>query len=152
MSVSTGKRQGISIENGATQVVVGSHRWNRGPTDADAGVAMVSLQAPAGSIFAFESRVWHRAGANSSKDQTRAAIFPFYSTPIYRTQENWFLSLRPDVVDAASDTLLTLLAYKSEGFGLVYGRSPLEHLARAAGPGVKRASIFQVLEDAPRSG
>jgi hypothetical protein len=27
-------------------------------------------------------------------------------------------------VQSASDTLLTLLAYKSEGFGLVYGRSP----------------------------
>jgi hypothetical protein len=28
------------------------------------------------------------------------------------------------VIGSASDDLLTLLAYKSEGFGLVYGRSP----------------------------
>lgn len=111
-------------ENGATQIVVGSHLWNRSPTAADDDVEMVCIEAPAGSVFAFESRVWHRTGANTSKDKFRAAVFPFYTTPIYRTQENWFLSLSPGVVESASDTLLTLLAYKSDGFGLVYGRSP----------------------------
>jgi ectoine hydroxylase-related dioxygenase (phytanoyl-CoA dioxygenase family) len=111
-------------ENGATELVVGSHRWNRMPTEADAGVRMVAAEAPAGSVFAFESRVWHRTGANSTADRRRAAVFPFYTTPIYRPQENWFLSLSPGVVNSASDTLLTLLAHKSEGFGLVYGRSP----------------------------
>lgn len=111
--------------NGATEVVVGSHRWNRLPTDADGDVAMVSVEAPAGSAFAFESRIWHRTGANTSTNHHRAAVFPFYTTPIYRTQENWFLSLSPGVVRGASDTLLTLLAYKSQGFGLVYGRSYL---------------------------
>jgi ectoine hydroxylase-related dioxygenase (phytanoyl-CoA dioxygenase family) len=75
-------------------------------------------------VFAFDSRVWHRTGANTSTDERRAAVFPFYSTPIYRTQENWFLSLDPQVLEGASDTLLTLLAYKSVGFGLVYGQSP----------------------------
>ena len=89
---------------------------------------MVSVVAPAGSLFAFDSRIWHRTGANTSTDQHRAAVFPFYTTPIYRTQENWFLSLQPEVVQRASDTLLTLLAYRSEGFGLVHGRSPHETL------------------------
>ena len=111
-------------ENGATEVVVGSHRWNRLPTAADADVLPVPAEAPAGSVIAFESRIWHRTGANSSRAERRAAVFPFYTTPIYRTQENWFLSLSPGVIESASDDLLTLLAYKSEGFGLVYGRSP----------------------------
>jgi ectoine hydroxylase-related dioxygenase (phytanoyl-CoA dioxygenase family) len=110
--------------NGATQVVVGSHRWNRGPTEADLEVPMVTVEAPAGSVFAFESRVWHRTGANTSTNQTRAAVFPFYTRTIYRTQENWFLSLDPSVRRFASETMLTLLAFKSEGFGLVYGESP----------------------------
>jgi ectoine hydroxylase-related dioxygenase (phytanoyl-CoA dioxygenase family) len=110
--------------NGATEVVVGSHRWNRMPTPEDADVEMVSAEAPAGSVIAFESRTWHRTGENTSRDKRRAAVFPFYTTTIYRPQENWFLSLSPGVVNTASDALLTLLAYKSEGFGLVYGRSP----------------------------
>lgn len=114
----------FTSHNGATQVVVGSHLWHRCPTAADAQVPMVSVLAPAGSLFAFESRIWHRTGANRTVDQKRAAVFPFYTTPVYRTQENWFLSLDPVVRRTASDTLLTLLAYKSEGFGLVYGASP----------------------------
>jgi len=114
----------FTAANGATEVVVGSHRWNRSPTAADVNVPMVTLEAPAGSAFAFESRIWHRTGANTSADQTRAAVFPFYTTPVYRTQENWFLSLDPLVRRHASDTLLTLLAYKSQGFGLVFGESP----------------------------
>lgn len=111
-------------ENGATEVVVGSHRWHRGPTEADAGVPMIPVEAPAGSVLAFESRIWHRSGANTSAGCRRAAVFPFYTTTVYRTQENWFLSLDPAVRRYASETLLTLLAYKSEGFGLVYGESP----------------------------
>lgn len=111
-------------QTGATEVVVGSHRWNRCPSEADAAVPMVPVEAPAGSVFAFESRIWHRAGANTSSAVTRAAVFPFYTTTIYRTQENWFLSLDPSVRRHASDNLLTLLAYRSEGFGLVYGETP----------------------------
>lgn len=110
--------------NGATEVVPGSHHLHRVPAEADATVATVPLLAPAGTLCAFESRIWHRSGANTSSDQTRAAVFPFYTTPIYRTQENWFLSLDPSVVRFASEDLLTLLAYKSQGFGLVYGESP----------------------------
>ena len=56
------------------------------------------------------------AGATSARRYTR---------PIYRTQENWFLALDPSVRENASDTLLQLLAYKTEGFGLVNGRSPM---------------------------
>jgi ectoine hydroxylase-related dioxygenase (phytanoyl-CoA dioxygenase family) len=111
-------------ENGATELVVGSHRWSRLPTEADASVSTVPAEAPAGSVVAFESRIWHRTGTNTTTERRRAAVFPFYTKTIYRTQENWFLSLSPGVVGCASDTLLTLLAYKSEGFGLVYGRSP----------------------------
>ena len=114
----------FTATNGATEVAVGSHHWHRPPGRADDSVEMAPLLAPAGSLFAFESRLWHRAGANTSRADRRAAVFAFYSRPIYRTQENWFLSLTPDVLENASETLLSLLAYKSAGFGLVYGRSP----------------------------
>ncbi|MDD9964503.1 MAG: hypothetical protein OXU70_20690 [Gammaproteobacteria bacterium] len=43
---------------------------------------------------------------------------------IYRTQENWFLALNDDVLEGASDELLTLLGYRTEVLGTVYGRSP----------------------------
>lgn len=114
----------FTADNGATQVVPGSHRWNRSPTDADSRIEPVTLEAPAGSVFAFDSRIWHRTGANTSGQRTRAAIFPFYTTPVYRTQENWFLALDRPMMEQASQTLQTLLAWRSEGFGLHNGRSP----------------------------
>jgi hypothetical protein len=107
--------------NGATEVVPGSHLL-----DLDSGAVLedaMPVIAPAGSLVVFESRVWHRTGLNRS-DTSRAALFAWYTTPIYRPQENWFLSLGKDVTERASDDLLTLLAYKSQGFGLVYGQSP----------------------------
>jgi ectoine hydroxylase-related dioxygenase (phytanoyl-CoA dioxygenase family) len=117
----------FTVANGATQVVRGSHRWNRPPRPGEVAEApLTSLVAPAGSLIAFDSRVWHRTGANTSATDRRAAVFAFYTRPIYRTQENWFLSLDRSIVERASETLLTLLAYRSEGFGLVYGRSPHE--------------------------
>ena len=76
-------------------------------------------------MVVFESRVWHKTGNNTTKDQRRAAAFAWYTKTIYRTQENWFLSLDPRVRQFASDDLLTLLAYKSSGFGLVNGASPV---------------------------
>ena len=83
-----------------------------------------TLVAPAGSILVFESRLWHQSGANTTTDESRAGVFAFYTTPAYRTQENWFLTLDEAFLRTASPTLLTLLAYKAQGFGLVYGRSP----------------------------
>jgi len=111
-------------ENGATRMVPGSHRWHRPPEPGEAEIETVPLEAPAGSIVAFESRVWHKTGHNATNDQRRAGVFAWYTKTIYRTQENWFLSLNPQIRQFASDEMLTLLGYKSEGFGLVYGASP----------------------------
>ena len=90
----------------------------------DESAQLRTLTAPAGSVFVFESRLWHQTGENTTAEKTRAGVFAFYTTPAYRTQENWFLTLDEAFLGSASDDLLTLLAYKSSGFGLVYGRSP----------------------------
>jgi ectoine hydroxylase-related dioxygenase (phytanoyl-CoA dioxygenase family) len=113
----------FTAANGATRVAPGSHQLSRLPPTAD-DLELVSLEAPAGTMFVFDSRIWHQTGLNTTRDQTRAGVFAFYTTPIYRTQENWFLTLDEEFLSTASDELLTLLAYKSTGFGLAYGRSP----------------------------
>lgn len=110
--------------NGGTRFAPGSHKLNRAPLPEEADVATVAIEAPAGSIAIFESRVWHKTGHNSTQDQTRAGIFAWYTKPIYRAQENWFLSLKPEVRQFASEDALVLLGYKAEGLGLVHGISP----------------------------
>lgn len=109
----------FTADNGATEVIPRSHLETDVP-DPDRAVPIV---APAGTLIVMESRVWHRTGRNRTR-QPRAAVFGWYTRPIYRTQENWFLSLDESIVESASDVLLTLLGYRAQGLGLVYGRSP----------------------------
>ncbi len=113
----------FTADNGATRFVPGSHLLNRLPNGTDAPQS-VPLEAPAGSLVVFDSRVWHQAGSNRTTDQRRAAVFGWYTRPIYRTQENWFLSLDPAVHRSASDELMVLLGYRTTGLGLVNGFSP----------------------------
>lgn len=113
----------FTADNGATEVVPGSHRAADDVDESVLAEAAVPVIAPAGTIMVFESRVLHRTGCNRS-GLPRAALFGWYTRPIYRTQENWFLSLDAEVVDNASDDLLVLLGYRTQGLGLVYGRSP----------------------------
>ena len=108
-------------DNGATEVVPGSHR-REDPSQPPQESAL-PLIAPAGTVVAFEGRVWHQTGRNRSV-APRAAAFAWYVRPIYRTQENWFLALNDEVLEGASDNLLTLLGYRTEVLGTVYGRSP----------------------------
>jgi ectoine hydroxylase-related dioxygenase (phytanoyl-CoA dioxygenase family) len=109
--------------NGATRFVPGSHKLNCAPRPGE-DPPSVPMEAEAGSIVVFESRVWHKTGFNRTADERRAGVFAWYTKPIYRTQENWFLSLRPEVRQYASDDALVLLGYRAAGLGLVHGRSP----------------------------
>jgi ectoine hydroxylase-related dioxygenase (phytanoyl-CoA dioxygenase family) len=113
----------FTADNGATEVVPRSHLAGDDVDPAELEANAVPLVAPAGTLVVFESRVWHRTGSNRST-YPRAGLFGWYTRPIYRTQENWFLSLDDRVVEDASDELLMLLGYKTQGLGLVYGRSP----------------------------
>lgn len=110
--------------NGATRFAPGSHKLNRAPRPQDSAAETVPMEAPAGSAVVFESRVWHKTGHNRTAAEQRAGVFAWYTKPIYRTQENWFLSLRPEVRQYASDEALVLLGYKTSGLGLVHGASP----------------------------
>ncbi len=114
----------FTADNGATSVVPGSHRFNRPVAPEDMAATAVPLEAAAGSMMVFESRLWHKTGANVSSDSMRAGVFAWYTKTWVRTQENWFLSLKPEIQQFGSDTMLTLLGYKSQGFGLINGKSP----------------------------
>jgi ectoine hydroxylase-related dioxygenase (phytanoyl-CoA dioxygenase family) len=115
-------------ENGGTLVAPGSHLTNRAAVEGEDDHALVPLVARAGSMVVMEGRVWHRTGANRTRDQLRAGVFGWFVAPIYRTQENWFLSLNPLILQRnPSEALLRMLGYRVEGmfFGHVNGYEPL---------------------------
>jgi ectoine hydroxylase-related dioxygenase (phytanoyl-CoA dioxygenase family) len=77
-------------ENGATEVIPGSHRWGDEVPDTDHPVVKVVM--PAGSVVVFPGTLWHRGGANRS-DRPRLAITPQYCEPWARQQEQQILSV-----------------------------------------------------------
>ena len=78
---------------------------------------MISVEAPAGSLIVFESRLWHQTGDNVTDDVVRAAIFGFYQKPLYMPAENWFMQTKPEVVRHGSEELLTLMGFRDPSLG-----------------------------------
>jgi len=108
----------FTAAKGSTRLVPGSHRYNRLPTPDDTDLPFVSVEAPAGSMIVFESRLWHQTGDFTASEGVRAAIFGFYQKPIYTPAENWFLQTKPEVLLRASDELLTVLGYRIPSLGV----------------------------------
>ncbi len=98
-------------------MIPGSHLWNRLPRPDDDPPGMVQVEAPAGSLIIFESRLWHQTGENVTTDVVRAAIFGFYQKPLYMPAENWVMQTKPEVVQRGSEELLTLMGFRSPSLG-----------------------------------
>ncbi len=111
-------------ETGATRMVPGSHRLNRSAATMEEVMGeTVAVEAPAGSLIVMESRVWHKTGANTTKDKNRAAILAFYCMDCFMPNENWWLCLSPHVRQSNQTTLLQMIGFDSESpLGRVSGR------------------------------
>ena len=105
-------------------MVPGSHRLNRSAASMEEIMSeTVAVEAPAGSLIVMESRVWHKTGANSTKDRKRAAILGFYCMDCFMPNENWWLCLSPHVRQSNQTTLLQMMGFGSDSpLGRVSGR------------------------------
>ena len=108
----------FTAENGATLVVPGSHLSGRQPDhDLDSNANWVPATAPAGTVLAFEGRVWHSTGVNTT-DRYRTGMTINFCAPQFRQQENFLMGTLPEVVDEASPELLALMGFKAwQGYG-----------------------------------
>ncbi|MBL1079367.1 phytanoyl-CoA dioxygenase family protein [Nocardia sp. 2] len=98
----------FTAENGATDIVLGSHAWgNRLPADTDERVPVVM---PAGSCVFFLGTLWHGGGANHSP-APRLALTAQYCEPWLRPQEAFTLSTPHDIVRAVSEDIRRMLGY-----------------------------------------
>jgi ectoine hydroxylase-related dioxygenase (phytanoyl-CoA dioxygenase family) len=147
----------FTIENGATQIIPGSHRWGdrfieeffdaidfrtrtvdaRVPEDAplpaDLSAQLQDVTMPAGSVIVFLGTLLHRGGANRSA-HPRLAVSNQYCEPWARQQENYTLAIPPERASQLSERVQALLGYSIHPpfMGHVNGVHPRRLIERAA--------------------
>ena len=122
----------LTSENGATQLIPGSHAWGEttpdGVPDArrialpcsgpaytapvidDLEGRLVDAVMPAGSALIFPGTLWQRGGGNRS-EETRLAVTMQYCAPWARQQENMFLAVPDDITRKLSPRVRVLMGY-----------------------------------------
>ena len=94
------------------------------------------VTGPAGTVMVFDGRLWHQTGANVTAGERRHGILAYYCRPFVRTQENWFLSIDPAVLERRPE-LKALLGYEHVPVAR-HGRRHAEGGLLASEPGVYR--------------
>lgn len=125
----------FTADNGATQIVPGSHRWGDAPlatisaelarelsirdpqrapragtTPESIARALIDATMPAGSVIVFAGTLLHRGGENRSS-APRLAISHQYCEPWARQQENFVLAVPPAVARTLSPRVQAMLGY-----------------------------------------
>jgi ectoine hydroxylase-related dioxygenase (phytanoyl-CoA dioxygenase family) len=104
-------------ENGATEIIPGSHLWGDADDDdpykdkAELAARLVPMEIPAGAALVFCGTLLHRGGANVT-GRPRLAFTNQYCEPWARPQENFWLSVPRERVRAMSPRLQALLGYE----------------------------------------
>lgn len=117
----------FTAENGATEVIPGSHRWETPAPDPEEMDAMaVCLEMEPGSVAIFPGTLYHRGGANQS-DQMRLGMTIQYCQPWLRQLENMMLGVPPELAARYSRRIQDLVGYElvqGTFVGYVDGRHP----------------------------
>jgi len=101
-------------EKGGTRLYPGSHRGNVAPKDPLDISGSVAAEGPAGTALIYESRLWHTTGPNRDPNgAARPAIIMVFMRSFVRQQENFALSLRPEVAGKLSERHKRLLGLYS---------------------------------------
>ena len=114
----------FSIENGATQVVPGSHLWPADRTPEPNEITRAEMSA--GSALVYLGTTLHGGGANTTTNQWRRGMFFGFVIGWLRTEENTFLTVPIEEVKKMPRRCQELLGYKAhEGIGVVDVGSPM---------------------------
>lgn len=102
--------------NGGTLVIPGSHLALSDAVRNGEPVGKlppaISIEAKAGTALVFDGRILHGTGINHT-DEPRIVLLNGMHKPWMKQQENWMLSVRPEVLQRASDKLLHRMGYQA---------------------------------------
>jgi len=115
-------------ENGATQVVIGSHHWEKKRAPEPDEIAFAEMSP--GSVLCYNGTVLHGGGANTTQNDTRVGVFLHYTLNWLRQEENQYLSCPPEHARALSQELRALVGYAKGGYVLGFYSDPDNHSAQ----------------------
>lgn len=112
--------------NGATRVVVGSHRLEDKLRFTEADTVPAEMRR--GSILFYTGSVYHGGGANRS-DATRVGVNITYNLSWLRQEENQYLAVPQDIARDLPEDLLRLMGYQRGAYALGYVGDLLDPIA-----------------------
>lgn len=109
-------------ENGATQVVPGSHKWDKDRIPREDEIAYAEMKA--GSVLLYTGTVLHGGGQNETHNESRTGVFLHYALNWLRQEENQYLSCPPDIAKNLSPEIRSLIGYSKGGYVLGFYSDP----------------------------
>lgn len=110
----------IDDRNGGTLLIPGSHRILADAIRAGEPVGKlppaINVDAKAGTVVMIDGRILHGTGINHT-DEPRIVMLNGMQSGWLRQQENWMLSVRPEVLERASDKLLHRMGFQAATYG-----------------------------------
>jgi hypothetical protein len=109
--------QDYTPENGATEIIPGSHKFLRKPSKGEAEsheYERIQMCAPKGALIFWHGHLWHRSGANRSA-MNRTALLATYTASFFREvclEENPYLYFNANTVERLSQPLKRLLGWE----------------------------------------
>ena len=114
-------------ENGATQIVPGSHLWEKDRIPKSNEIAYAEMKP--GSVLLYTGTVLHGGGSNSSKNDIRTGVFLHYALNWLRQEENQYLSCPPDIAKDIPQEVRSLIGYSKGGYILGFYSDPKDKKA-----------------------
>jgi ectoine hydroxylase-related dioxygenase (phytanoyl-CoA dioxygenase family) len=108
----------FTVENGATRLVLGSHRTGRRDAIPEEETQQATMTK--GSVLIWTGSLYHGGGANTT-DRVRHAVNLAYCLGWLRQEENQYLAVPHEVAATLDTELLELMGYARAGLGLGNG-------------------------------
>ena len=99
----------FTVENGATRIAPGSHRWDRERMPEEHEIAHAVM--PAGSVVIYLGSAIHGAGGNTTAGEWRRGVHLSYTLGWLRTEENNYLAVPPAVARTLPRQCQEILGY-----------------------------------------
>jgi ectoine hydroxylase-related dioxygenase (phytanoyl-CoA dioxygenase family) len=99
----------FTADNGGTQIVPGSHRWDRAPVPGERPEC-ITLEMPKGSAVVYNGSIWHGGGENRS-DRRRLGVVVNYCAGYIRQEENQILAVPREMVATFPRRLQEMVGY-----------------------------------------